>query len=90
MGAYLSEPNLKKESLDDDLGQLSYGASSMQGWRLEQEVKLNLKEHYLIGWSKMKDFYQKKLILYQNQKLLEVVAYFLLEKLNLRKMGVSF
>ncbi len=38
MGAYLSEPNIKKESLDDESGQLSYGASSMQGWRLEQEV----------------------------------------------------
>lgn len=37
MGAYLSEPNLKKESIDDESGQLSYGASSMQGWRLEQE-----------------------------------------------------
>lgn len=38
MGAYLSEPNTKKESIDDDSDLLSYGASSMQGWRLEQEV----------------------------------------------------
>lgn len=39
MGAYLSEPNLNKESLDDGNDTLTYGASSMQGWRLEQEVK---------------------------------------------------
>lgn len=37
MGAYLSEPNLNKESLDDGNDTLTYGASSMQGWRLEQE-----------------------------------------------------
>ena len=38
MGAYLSEPNLNKESADEDNDNLSYGASSMQGWRLDQEV----------------------------------------------------
>jgi protein phosphatase 1G len=38
MGAYLSEPNLNKESLDDENDQIAFGASSMQGWRLEQEV----------------------------------------------------
>ena len=38
MGAYLSEPNLNKESLDDCDEKIAYGASSMQGWRLEQEV----------------------------------------------------
>lgn len=38
MGAYLSEPNLAKESLDGENDKLSFGASSMQGWRLEQEV----------------------------------------------------
>lgn len=37
MGAYLSEPNTQKESQDDSTDQISYGASSMQGWRLEQE-----------------------------------------------------
>ena len=38
MGAYLSEPNLNKDSLDDGNEHIAYGASSMQGWRLEQEV----------------------------------------------------
>jgi protein phosphatase 1G len=38
MGAYLSEPNLNKESLDEENEKLSFGASSMQGWRLDQEV----------------------------------------------------
>ena len=38
MGAYLSEPNLEKVSEDGDSGKLSFGASSMQGWRLAQEV----------------------------------------------------
>lgn len=37
MGAYLSEPNLNKESLDDSTEKIAFGASSMQGWRLEQE-----------------------------------------------------
>lgn len=37
MGAYLSEPNTQKESQDDSTDRMSYGASSMQGWRLEQE-----------------------------------------------------
>lgn len=38
MGAYLSEPNLNKDSLDGESEKVGYGASSMQGWRLEQEV----------------------------------------------------
>lgn len=37
MGAYLSEPNLNKESLDSENGLIAFGASSMQGWRLDQE-----------------------------------------------------
>lgn len=37
MGAYLSEPNINKQSLDDSNEKVGYGASSMQGWRLEQE-----------------------------------------------------
>ena len=39
MGAYLSEPVLEKHSSDEDTVQLSYGASSMQGWRVSQEVR---------------------------------------------------
>jgi len=38
MGAYLSEPNLKKDSIDSENEKLSFGASSMQGWRIDQEV----------------------------------------------------
>ena len=38
MGAYLSEPNLSKISNDCDNDHISYGASSMQGWRVTQEV----------------------------------------------------
>ena len=44
MGAYLSEPVLDKHSSDEISACLSYGASSMQGWRVSQEVrKLNLQ-----------------------------------------------
>ena len=38
MGAYLSEPVLEKHSSDEENVKLSYGASSMQGWRVSQEV----------------------------------------------------
>ena len=38
MGAYLSQPNLYKESVDGEDARISFGASSMQGWRLSQEV----------------------------------------------------
>lgn len=37
MGAYLSQPNTYKESQDGSTDKISYGASSMQGWRIEQE-----------------------------------------------------
>ena len=38
MGAYLSEPVLEKHSEDGDSQFLSFGSSSMQGWRVSQEV----------------------------------------------------
>jgi hypothetical protein len=38
MGAYLSEPILEKHSTDENGEFLSFGASSMQGWRVSQEV----------------------------------------------------
>jgi hypothetical protein len=47
MGAYLSEPNLNKESVDDSNNKISFGASSMQGWRLDQEVG-DLHKNYFI------------------------------------------
>lgn len=38
MGSYLSEPVTEKVSSDDNNDKLICGASSMQGWRLTQEV----------------------------------------------------
>lgn len=38
MGAYLSEPITKKVSSDETGKNVAYGASSMQGWRISQEV----------------------------------------------------
>lgn len=38
MGAYLSKPNCEKQSEDFDGEFLRFGASSMQGWRISQEV----------------------------------------------------
>lgn len=38
MGAYLSEPKTTKDSLDSDGVYVRCGASSMQGWRISQEV----------------------------------------------------
>ncbi|XP_002737792.1 protein phosphatase 1G-like [Saccoglossus kowalevskii] len=37
MGAYLSQPITEKISEDKTTGKLSYGASSMQGWRMSME-----------------------------------------------------
>ena len=37
MGAYLSAPDTRKESEEGKLGNLSFGVSSMQGWRRTQE-----------------------------------------------------
>lgn len=39
MGAYLSEPITKKESENGEGNGLIFGASSMQGWRVSQEVE---------------------------------------------------
>lgn len=41
MGAYLSEPITEKQSVDEKLDHLVYGASAMQGWRLSQEVGIS-------------------------------------------------
>lgn len=40
MGAYLTLPVREKESRDFDGDFLSFGASSMQGWRMTQEVSI--------------------------------------------------
>lgn len=38
MGAYLSHPIIEKLSSDEKDDRLKCGASSMQGWRVSQEV----------------------------------------------------
>lgn len=40
MGVYLSAPVIEKVSTDEKLKNFSYGASSMQGWRIAQEVTI--------------------------------------------------
>lgn len=37
MGAYMSEPVKEKDSESGGDARFSYGASSMQGWRISQE-----------------------------------------------------
>ncbi|OWF55553.1 probable protein phosphatase CG10417 [Mizuhopecten yessoensis] len=37
MGVYLSTPNTEKISTDQECSNFTYGASSMQGWRMSQE-----------------------------------------------------
>merc|ERR1712012_1507402 len=51
MGAYLSEPVLEKHSTDENGEFMSYGASSMQGWRVSQEDAHNSVLHYDAGKS---------------------------------------
>ena len=42
MGGYLSSPNTDIEAEDKTVEGLSYGVSSMQGWRISQEVSAGL------------------------------------------------
>lgn len=48
MGSYLSTPVTKKISSDEVSDKLKCGASSMQGWRVSQEVCLFfvIKQYY--------------------------------------------
>ncbi|KAG0433719.1 hypothetical protein HPB47_019665 [Ixodes persulcatus] len=46
MGAYLSEPITEKCSTDESGPRVSYGASSMQGWRMTQEDAHNTILNY--------------------------------------------
>lgn len=45
MGSYLSKPVTEKVSSNDSSDKLSCGASSMQGWRVSQEVTLSLNQN---------------------------------------------
>lgn len=38
MGAYLSEPMTDKQSEEGEGNKVKFGACSMQGWRVSQEV----------------------------------------------------
>jgi protein phosphatase 1G len=40
MGAYLSSPICDKDTIEGSNNRLTFGASSMQGWRMSQEVNL--------------------------------------------------
>lgn len=40
MGSYLSKPVTEKISSDESNDKLKSGASSMQGWRVSQEVRI--------------------------------------------------
>jgi len=44
MGAYLSQPNTTKTSSDGGNGNMSYGFSAMQGWRVSMEVRRKIIE----------------------------------------------
>lgn len=39
MGNYLNAPVTEKESIDEESDRMAYGASAMQGWRTDQEVR---------------------------------------------------
>lgn len=39
MGAYLSSPICDKDTIEGSNNRLAFAASSMQGWRMSQEVK---------------------------------------------------
>lgn len=44
MGAYLSQPNTTKTSSDGGNTNMSYGFSTMQGWRVSMEVRWKMNE----------------------------------------------
>lgn len=48
MGAYLSSPVKSKLSEKGENENLAYGATAMQGWRVNQEVRLKLKKSFSV------------------------------------------
>lgn len=48
MGAYLSEPKTTKDSSDHEGEGVRCGASSMQGWRISQEVSTGVSYQRLL------------------------------------------
>ena len=48
MGAYLSSPICDKDTIEGSNGRLAYAASSMQGWRMSQEVSFEYFQEKII------------------------------------------
>ena len=46
MGAYLSSPICDKDTVEDSNDRLAFAASSMQGWRMSQEVSRDLEKYH--------------------------------------------
>ena len=46
MGAYLSEPITNKETSVEENDELRVASSSMQGWRVSQEVRTGIFKSY--------------------------------------------
>jgi hypothetical protein len=54
MGAYLSSPICDKDTIEGSNDRLAFAASSMQGWRMSQEVKnLLFLNSYLFHFFRM-------------------------------------
>ncbi|TNN56290.1 Protein phosphatase 1G [Liparis tanakae] len=58
MGAYLSQPNTTKTSSDGGNGNMSYGFSAMQGWRVSMEEVALYCSKYLPGIIKEQKTYK--------------------------------
>lgn len=42
MGAFLDKPKTEKHTVYEEAGPIRVGLTSMQGWRIEQEVRISL------------------------------------------------
>ena len=51
MGAYLSSPICDKDTIEGSNNRLAFAASSMQGWRMSQEVNIDyFRNKFLIKY----------------------------------------
>lgn len=50
MGAFRSKPIVDKISKDEENDKLRCASSTMQGWRVTQEVSFSKTNDYLPGW----------------------------------------
>ena len=60
MGAYLSSPITENISDDNSTEKYSYGASSMQGWRVSQEVRASSHFLWFLSFDRALKFTIKK------------------------------